>query len=180
MPLDDRDYIRGKHPPSCTCRECTEKRLGRYFKEPHAQEPPQLGMTEIPPIENVSYSNKEFPPILIPIILIFSCTLIGFGISMFIGNFTPFWGLLTFSVIYSIEKWGRKTTRNRAIGIPYRLFLNVMVLSILGYTIWFGITLFSQRLQFSPIVSSLLLIGELVFSFGYVQLFPKIVGDNPI
>jgi len=27
VPLSDRDYIRGKHPSSCTCDECTLRRL---------------------------------------------------------------------------------------------------------------------------------------------------------
>ncbi len=29
MPISDRDYIRGEHPPSCTCKECTERKLGK-------------------------------------------------------------------------------------------------------------------------------------------------------
>lgn len=29
MPLDDRDYIRGQHPSTCTCTECVKKRLKR-------------------------------------------------------------------------------------------------------------------------------------------------------
>lgn len=28
MPLSDRDYMKGKHPPSCTCVDCVNKRLG--------------------------------------------------------------------------------------------------------------------------------------------------------
>ncbi len=32
MPISDRDYIRGKHPPTCTCKECTERRLGRLTR----------------------------------------------------------------------------------------------------------------------------------------------------
>jgi|WetSurMetagenome_2_1015567.scaffolds.fasta_scaffold43096_2 hypothetical protein len=28
MPLSDRDYIRGKHPPNCSCVDCVNKRLG--------------------------------------------------------------------------------------------------------------------------------------------------------
>jgi len=35
MPLDDRDYIRGNHPPSCTCVECTNRRLRQLRKEAH-------------------------------------------------------------------------------------------------------------------------------------------------
>ena len=29
MGLDERDYVRGKHPPTCTCVECQRKRLAR-------------------------------------------------------------------------------------------------------------------------------------------------------
>ena len=29
MPLEDRDYVRGKHPPACTCKECVARRLGK-------------------------------------------------------------------------------------------------------------------------------------------------------
>ena len=35
MPLDDRDYIKGSHPPNCTCVDCTNKRLKRLRKEAH-------------------------------------------------------------------------------------------------------------------------------------------------
>ena len=28
MPLDDRDYVRGSHPPACTCAACTAGRRG--------------------------------------------------------------------------------------------------------------------------------------------------------
>ncbi len=29
MPVSDRDYVRGEHPPTCTCKECTDRRLAR-------------------------------------------------------------------------------------------------------------------------------------------------------
>jgi len=35
MPLDYRDYIKGNHPPSCTCVECTNRRLRQLRKEAH-------------------------------------------------------------------------------------------------------------------------------------------------
>ena len=35
MPLDERDYVRGKHPPSCTCTDCCESRLKQLKKEVH-------------------------------------------------------------------------------------------------------------------------------------------------
>jgi len=27
MPIDERNYTRGEHPPACTCVECVKKRL---------------------------------------------------------------------------------------------------------------------------------------------------------
>ncbi|MBM3942682.1 MAG: CAP domain-containing protein [SAR202 cluster bacterium] len=30
MPLEDRDYMRGKHPPACTCVECERRRRGSW------------------------------------------------------------------------------------------------------------------------------------------------------
>ncbi len=35
MPLDDRDYIRSQHPPTCTCTKCVNRRLKRLRKEAH-------------------------------------------------------------------------------------------------------------------------------------------------
>jgi len=37
MPLDERDYVRGKHPPSCTCEDCCESRLKQLKKEVHPE-----------------------------------------------------------------------------------------------------------------------------------------------
>ncbi|MFH1031361.1 MAG: hypothetical protein V1767_02180 [Chloroflexota bacterium] len=34
-PIDNRDWYRGKHPPSCTCSDCTDDRLKRLRKEAH-------------------------------------------------------------------------------------------------------------------------------------------------
>ena len=36
MPFSDRDYVRGNHPPSCTCVDCCERRLKQLKKEVHS------------------------------------------------------------------------------------------------------------------------------------------------
>jgi len=33
MPISDRDYVRGNHPPSCTCKECTDRRLKKLTNQ---------------------------------------------------------------------------------------------------------------------------------------------------
>lgn len=35
MPLSDRDYMRGKHPPACTCVDCVNKRMKKLGIKSH-------------------------------------------------------------------------------------------------------------------------------------------------
>jgi ribosomal protein L37AE/L43A len=96
-------------------------------------------------------------------ILIFALSIIGLVISIYIESFTPFWLLLGFSCIYSIEKWFSYTTyKHKRIGKLYRLFLNLSILSLMGLLIWSGVKLFSQQLMQSPLVGSLVLLAELI------------------
>lgn len=44
----------------------------------------------------------------------------------------------------------------------YRLFLNLLVFSLLGFTIWWGIKLFSRDNFFNPLVDSLIFIAEII------------------
>jgi uncharacterized protein YkwD len=39
MPLDNRDSIKGSHPPYCTCTECVAKRLDKLKKDPSSLPP---------------------------------------------------------------------------------------------------------------------------------------------
>lgn len=50
MGISERDYVRGKHPPSCTCKECTEKRLARFPKNQN-------------PIRTIKNSARRIPNI---------------------------------------------------------------------------------------------------------------------
>lgn len=175
------------HPPACTCAECTNRRLGKKkqaiwsnlrnylpFKrpepepkpEPASDEPTGKGLSSFPsePTVKTTKTLKQALGWLIPAVLIFSCTLIGFGISLFIGTAIPLWLLLGFSLIISIEKWFHYTTRKyKYIGKLYRLFLNLSVLCLLGLIIWSGVKLFSQQYFSSPLVGSLVFLAELVF-----------------
>ncbi len=177
------------HPPACTCAECANQRLDKKkqaiwtnlrkylsFKrpepepkpEPVSEEPPGKGLSSSPlePAIKTTKTLKQALNWLIPALLIFSCTLIGFGISMFIGTAIPFWLLLGFSLIISIEKWFYYLTRKyKYIGKLYRLVLNLSILCLLGLTIWSGIKLFSQQYFSSPLVGSLVFLTELAFFF---------------
>ncbi|MBA7683315.1 hypothetical protein ES703_91679 [subsurface metagenome] len=190
--MDNRESGRydpniNNHPPACTCAECTNRRLGKKkqaiwsnlrnylpFKrpepepkpEPASDEPKGKGLSSFPsePTIKTTKTLKQALGWLIPAVLIFSCTLIGFGISLFIGTAIPLWLLLGFSLIISIEKWFHYTTRKyKYIGKLYRLFLNLSVLCLLGLIIWSGVKLFSQQYFSSPLVGSLVFLAELVF-----------------
>ena len=43
MPVSDRDYVRGNHPPACTCKECTDRRLRKFTgRNPDDKTPPRI------------------------------------------------------------------------------------------------------------------------------------------
>jgi len=175
MPIDDRDYVRGKHPPTCTCTECVNKRLGgvrRRFGIPWGKK------ASLKPIETKTTSDKgvgdekeqkrssfRVPNWLLAILCIFASCFVGLGLSVFIKSFTPLWLMLGFSVIYCIEKWLYFVLSRRKhswLGKLYRLFLNSALLSLLGFIIWSGIRLFSQQFIYSELIGSLLFIGEIL------------------
>lgn len=104
--------------------------------------------------------NKNW---LLSLLLVFALTLVGWGISVLISSFIPFWLLLGFSVIYSIEKWlFHYTRKHKIIGKIYRVILNLSFLSLLGLLIWSGVSLFTQQFMLSPLVGSLVFLVELI------------------
>jgi len=141
----------GGHPPGCTCAECTDKRLGKLKKEAVKNKRKRT-------------TNYKIQNWLIASLFIFSLSICGLGISLFIENFIPFWLLLGFSIIYSVEKWFSYITRKfKWIGKFYRLFLNLSILSMLGLLIWSGIKLFSQQFVNNSLIGSLIFLAEFVF-----------------
>ncbi len=72
MPMSDRDWARGKHPPACTCVECRyrlERTLyerNRKYLEPYPIEP-----------ETTKVKNNIIPLL---ILLLFGIVLITLGI----------------------------------------------------------------------------------------------------
>jgi glucan phosphoethanolaminetransferase (alkaline phosphatase superfamily) len=104
--------------------------------------------------------NKNW---LLSLFLVVALSLVGWGVSMLISSLIPFWLLLGFSVIYSIEKWLFYYTRKyKIVGKIYRAILNLSVLSLLGLLVWSGVSLFTQQFMQSPIVGSLVFLAELV------------------
>jgi ribosomal protein L37AE/L43A len=108
--------------------------------------------------------NRPIQNWLWALLLIFALSIIGLGINIYIGSLIPFWLLLGFSCIYSVEKWFSYITRKyKGIGKSYRLLLNLCVLSLFGLLIWSGIKLFSQKLTSSPLFGGLVFVAEFVF-----------------
>jgi len=118
---------------------------------------------------STSESNLTFLPLvvrewLLPLMFIFVSSSTGIVISLGIGNPAPFWLLFTVVLVFSVEKWFFLYTRRYvAIGVFYRILLNLSMLSLLALLLWFGIQLFSRKLSFDPLSGSLLLLAELGF-----------------
>ena len=115
--------------------------------------------------------NKKW---LLSLLFIFALSLVGWGIHVLIGSFIPFWLLLGFSVIYSIEKWlSYPTIRHKIAGRIYRLILNLSVLALLGLLIWSGVLLFTQQFMQSPLIGSLLFLLELAVFIWLCRVVSK-------
>ncbi len=118
--------------------------------------------------------HLRVPSWLFALLLVFSLSIAGLGISMFIGSFILLWLLFGFSIVFSIEKWFYYLTRkHKPIGMLYRLFLNLAVLSVLGFLIWSGIKLFSQQFLSNSLLGSLVFLAELVLFIWICRVVSK-------
>jgi hypothetical protein len=169
MPISDRDYMKGEHPPTCTCDECVKKRLGKIKHQKHYKFP--TGQTSAIKEKTTQRENpvkerlghKKIKNWLIALLLIFSLSIVGLGISLFVKNFIPLWVLLGFSIIYSVEKWFYNfTIRHKLLGKVYRLLLNLSILSLFGLIVWTGFKLFSHNLIQNTFIGALLFLFELI------------------
>lgn len=89
------------------------------------------------------------------LLFVFALSMAGLGVSKVVGSFIPFWLLFVFSSLFSVEKWfGYIIRKRKALGRPYRLLLNLCILSLLGLIIWSGIKLFSQQFIHSALADS--------------------------
>jgi len=109
-------------------------------------------------------NNINIPTWITALLFIFSFSLAGLGISIAVGNFIPFWILFGFSFIFAIEKWFYyRLKQYKGLGTPYRVLLNLSMITTIGITIWTGIKLFAMEFVQNPLIGSLIFIGELVF-----------------
>jgi hypothetical protein len=118
--------------------------------------------------------SKKIQNWLMALILIFALSICGLGISLFVGNFIPFWILFGFSIIFSVEKWfSYIIQKHKGIGKLYKLLLNLSILSVLGLLIWSGIRLFSHQFVDSSLVGSLIFLAEFVFFIWMCRVAAK-------
>lgn len=166
MPIQDRDYIRGHHPPACTCVECTNRRLSRLSKGTRANR--SVGW-------KASSGSPWCPDWLKAVLLVFAASMVGLTISTFARSYVPFWPVFIFSIFFSIEKWFHYVTRrHRVVGRLYRLLMNLSLLALLGLLIWLAVKLFSHQLAQHPLAGSLMLLGGI----GLFVWMVRAVGRN--
>ena len=183
MPIQDRDYIRGSHPPNCSCAECASKRLKMMRGETHhdhTSNRPRFGRSPLGKrADNVGgqrpYSHRShIPNWLKPILLIGALSICGLIVSRFVGSLIPFWLLFGFSVFFSVEKWlSYYIRRYKIVGRTYRLILNLSALSLLGLLVWSGVSLFTQQFMQSPFIGSLVFLLELAVFIWLCRVVSK-------
>jgi len=171
MPIQDRDYVRGSHPPTCSCVECTKKRLSKIRRETYRNATSDWPTSREGPPSRRGYNTggqrayrhrPHIPNWLKPMLLIAALSIGGLIASHFVGSLIPFWLFLGFSVFYSVEKWlSYYTRRYKGIGRLYRLILNLSALSLLGLLVWSGKSLFTQQFMGSPLMGSLVFLFEI-------------------
>jgi hypothetical protein len=104
--------------------------------------------------------NIPYKALLINLALI----VIGLALGAFIRTLIPLWLLLGASILFLTEKWfGNPVQKHKILGIFYRLILNLAMLSYLGFVIWSGVKLFSQQFLRTPLLGSLVFLGECAF-----------------
>ncbi len=154
MPIQDRDYTRGSHPPNCSCLDCTNRRLRSLKKGTRRNS--SVG-------RKASGISPWCPDWLKALLLVFAASMVGLTISAYAKSYVPFWPVFIFSIFYSIEKWFHYLTRrHRVLGKLYRLLMNLSLLALLGLLIWLAVKLFSHQLAQDPLVGSLMLLAGFV------------------
>jgi hypothetical protein len=184
MPIQDRDYVRGSHPPNCSCVECTNRRLRRMrgeTPESHISNWSRFGRSSLRRGgdnvggQRASGRRPHIPNWLIALLLIIGLCAAGLVASTFVESFIPFWLLFGFSIFYCVERWSSYYTwKHKIVGRVYRLILNLSLLSLLGLLIWSGVLLFTQRFMQSPLVGSLVF----VFEFAVFIWLCRVVSRN--
>ena len=183
MPIQDRDYIRGSHPPNCSCAECTSRRLNKmrggtdedytYGRPRSPGSPPRKTVDNIGG-QKAHSPRPHIPNWLKPILLIGALSIGGLIANRFVESLLPFWLLLGFSIFYSIEKWlSYYTRRYKIVGRIYRLVLNLSLLSLLGLLVWSGASLFAQRFMQTPLIGSFVFLFEIAVFIWWCRLVSK-------
>jgi hypothetical protein len=111
--------------------------------------------------QDAALRTKKGPNWLKTLVVVAAFGGIGMGASLYLGFFIPLWIALGCSLILSVQTWHYDSIiKYKYLGILYRLFLNLSMLSITGILIWSGIKLFSRQLAQTPIIGSVYFFAE--------------------
>jgi len=109
MPIGDRDYVRGEHPPNCTCVDCVNRRLGiwagrnkpnkskksRKETKPHRYKPQRKPISTAP-IRSLWGKIKK---LLIVLALFITTTITIVTVCKFVSGELQFAGFIIFLVV---------------------------------------------------------------------------------
>ncbi len=174
MPLDNRWYM---HPKDCQCPECEWRRQHKHSPAPTPTVPdkqPEVKQHNPPPKlppKLPQTKGKNSNKWLIFLVIIACLIIVAPIINHFIGSLIPFWILLSFLVLSFIPK--------RRIPLLGKLILNLGILSLLGFIIWSGIELFSQRFLSNAIIGSITFVAECVLFFWMGNIISRFSRQRP-
>jgi hypothetical protein len=118
--------------------------------------------------------NSRFPKWIIALLFVFIFSILGAGVSLYLGTIIPFWLLCGFSVVYAAGKWLKyQIDKYLWLGRLYKLGLNLAILSLCGLIVWSGVELFSHQFLKSAIAGSVLFFAEFglfLWLWGIVSL----------
>jgi hypothetical protein len=111
--------------------------------------------------------NKKWLFLLIPPVL-------GLVIFAFVRSLIPFWILLGSALLFFADHWfNRPIRKDRRVGMIYRTILNLSILFYFGFLIWCVIRLFSRQYMPTPLIGSLVFVGQIVFLVWLGSLVSK-------
>lgn len=124
--------------------------------------------------------SQNMPAWALALLVVIACYFAGFSLGFVLGTNIPFWLLMEFAVIFSIEKWYLYIIRKNIYIIrTYKFLLNVSFLSALGLIIWSVVKLFTHSFISNALLGSLLVIAEITFLVWIFRICQKYAHEFP-
>jgi len=140
MPIGDRDYVRGEHPPNCTCVDCVNRRLG-IWKERSSSKPSRhktksdryKPTRRFPSMRSVYSLWSKLKKLLVIASLLVTTTVVVVTVCKFISGELHFTSFIIFTAIgLLIVIWCLKSLSKYRLSFT-RMFLVLLIASLFAF-----------------------------------------------